>query len=189
MTRRPPSQADSHVLPEGGQPGPACRLGVGWAGGVHPHVVGSWAGGTSPPGAGTCLHLGEASAWGASWPCHPVLVGQLPSVWAPLCCQLAGALSFGSSVRRPPAPQDRGSHITVASGFGVCTHQGESDTALLREVEICSRTEPFSSLPVFLLPSFLSLDPTPSETWEGWRGGHGEWQPPSLHTEREQEFF
>lgn len=34
MTRRPPGQADSHVLPEGSQPGPACRLGAGRAGGV-----------------------------------------------------------------------------------------------------------------------------------------------------------
>lgn len=38
MTRRPPRQADSHVLPEGGQPGPAWRLGAGRAGGVRVEV-------------------------------------------------------------------------------------------------------------------------------------------------------
>lgn len=59
MTRRPPSPADSHVLPEGSQPGPACKLGVGRAGGVPRRHCG-----THP----TQGELGRpVSAWRLEW--------------------------------------------------------------------------------------------------------------------------
>lgn len=110
----------------------------------------------------------------------PCARGTVASCVGPTVQSAGEALSFGSPVRRAPAPQDRGGHITVASGFGVCSRQGESDAVLLRGAEICSGTEPLSSLPVFLLPFPLSLDLTPSETWEsghgtiGWEGWRGQ---------------
>lgn len=106
MTRRPPSQADSHVLAEGGQPGPACGLGVGRAGGVHPHMEGSGVGGTSPP------VLRPVFSW-----VRRQLGGQAGSVtlclWdmGPLCSQLGGVPSFGSPPEKAHSPpEQRWSH-------------------------------------------------------------------------------
>lgn len=78
VTRRPPSRRQSCLL-EGSRPGPACKLGVGRAGGVPSkalectHLRGlaqdigarrlSDRDGGSPPGSGHCLQLGDMGGW------------------------------------------------------------------------------------------------------------------------------